>query len=447
MAPEPDRDRHRRDGAARRPAGRDAARPRLPGDRAADDRGRARRRAPARPARDEGLTWPAASSTSTSTTRSPRPRRGSGPPRATRAAVVLPYGSRVATSRINFRLLARDAMTNGKRLSIVAGDAATRALAASAGLPVFATVGEYESSLEGGAGTGAVPRGTGPGQPRAAVRRGDAAAAVPRRAAARTNRCWSARPSPRLDAATWSSQADRTPSDAIDADGSGRGAIAGRGGAGRATAGRRGGVAPSSRSRRARWRPSRSSVERRERPARAPAAIPAARVVADTPATTEPSTASHGAADRRGRHAPPCRSAGRRSSSGWPCSRSRSSSVARPPSCSCRPRRPSITPARGDHRPGRLRIVASTTATEPDPARARSCRPSRSRSRSRPPTRFPATGKRIEEAKATGAVRFDNLDPTSSNTIPKGQHRQHGLRGPLPDRRGRHGAARRSWSG
>ena len=28
-----------------------------------------------------------------------------------RVAVVLPYGSRVATSRINFRLLARDAMT------------------------------------------------------------------------------------------------------------------------------------------------------------------------------------------------------------------------------------------------------------------------------------------------------------------------------------------------
>jgi hypothetical protein len=29
-----------------------------------------------------------------------------------RVAVVLPYGSRVATSRINFRLLARDALTH-----------------------------------------------------------------------------------------------------------------------------------------------------------------------------------------------------------------------------------------------------------------------------------------------------------------------------------------------
>ena len=64
-----------------------------------------------------------------------------------RVAVVLPFGSRVATSRINFRLLARDAMTHEKRLSVVASDPATRALAASAGLPVFATVQEYEASL------------------------------------------------------------------------------------------------------------------------------------------------------------------------------------------------------------------------------------------------------------------------------------------------------------
>ena len=65
---------------------------------------------------------------------------------ADRLALVLPYGSRVATSRINFRLLSRDALTHDKRLSIVAGDAATRALAASAGLPVFATVAEYEAA-------------------------------------------------------------------------------------------------------------------------------------------------------------------------------------------------------------------------------------------------------------------------------------------------------------
>jgi hypothetical protein len=65
---------------------------------------------------------------------------------ASRVAVVLPNGSRVATSRINFRLLSRDAMTHEKQLSIIAGDPATRALAASAGLPVFSTVAEYESA-------------------------------------------------------------------------------------------------------------------------------------------------------------------------------------------------------------------------------------------------------------------------------------------------------------
>ena len=64
-----------------------------------------------------------------------------------RVAAVLPYGSRVATSRINFRLLSRDALTHEKQLSVVSGDSATRALAASAGLPVFSSVGEYESSL------------------------------------------------------------------------------------------------------------------------------------------------------------------------------------------------------------------------------------------------------------------------------------------------------------
>ena len=65
-----------------------------------------------------------------------------------RVVLVLPFGSRVATSRINFRLLARDALMHEKRLSIVAPDGATRALAASAGLPVFASVAEYEGSLE-----------------------------------------------------------------------------------------------------------------------------------------------------------------------------------------------------------------------------------------------------------------------------------------------------------
>ncbi len=65
-----------------------------------------------------------------------------------RVALVVPFGSRVATSRINFRLLAREATANGRRLDIVAPDASARALAASAGIPVFGSVGEYEAALD-----------------------------------------------------------------------------------------------------------------------------------------------------------------------------------------------------------------------------------------------------------------------------------------------------------
>ena len=61
--------------------------------------------------------------------------------------LVLPAGSRIATSRINFRLLAREAQQRSRRLSIVAPDASARVLAATAGLPVYASTMEYESSL------------------------------------------------------------------------------------------------------------------------------------------------------------------------------------------------------------------------------------------------------------------------------------------------------------
>ena len=67
----------------------------------------------------------------------------------TKVALVVPNGSRIATSRINFRLLSREALVSNRRLSVVAGDPASRALAASAGLPVFATVGEYEAAIAG----------------------------------------------------------------------------------------------------------------------------------------------------------------------------------------------------------------------------------------------------------------------------------------------------------
>ncbi len=65
----------------------------------------------------------------------------------TKVGLVLPPGSRLATSRINFRLLAREGLERNRVLSIVAADPAARSIAASAGLPVFATVAEYEATI------------------------------------------------------------------------------------------------------------------------------------------------------------------------------------------------------------------------------------------------------------------------------------------------------------
>src|SRR3954468_21417240 len=73
----------------------------------------------------------------------------------TKVALVVPYGSRIATSRMNFRLLSREAVVSNRRLSIISGDAASRALAASAGLPVFASVAELQGA-EGATSDGAV---------------------------------------------------------------------------------------------------------------------------------------------------------------------------------------------------------------------------------------------------------------------------------------------------
>jgi Baseplate J-like protein len=72
-----------------------------------------------------------------------------------RVGLFVPAGSRIATSRINFRLLAREALERNRALSIIAPDPAARALAASAGLPAFATVGEYEASQADQAGPSA----------------------------------------------------------------------------------------------------------------------------------------------------------------------------------------------------------------------------------------------------------------------------------------------------
>ncbi|MBI2763507.1 MAG: baseplate J/gp47 family protein [Chloroflexi bacterium] len=78
-----------------------------------------------------------------------------------RIALVLPPGSRLATSRINFRLLAREAATHHKTVEIVTGDASARALAASAGLPTHVSVAAFE------AGSAVVPTPRGGTAPRA----------------------------------------------------------------------------------------------------------------------------------------------------------------------------------------------------------------------------------------------------------------------------------------
>jgi hypothetical protein len=71
-----------------------------------------------------------------------------------RIALVLTGGSRVATSRINFRLLAGEAKHRNKRLAIIAADPTVQSVARSAQLPVYATVADYEgaeATLAGGA--------------------------------------------------------------------------------------------------------------------------------------------------------------------------------------------------------------------------------------------------------------------------------------------------------
>src|SRR6185369_12084849 len=151
----------------RRPAGRDAARARLPGDRAPGRGGPARRRPAPRPAGHEGLAMATPVGLiyldvdDEITSAANRIRNVT----EMRVALVLPAGSRLATSRINFRLLAREAQAHAHDLYIVAPEAATRSLAASAGLAVYTTVRELEEAmadadeLGAGGGTGGAAAG------------------------------------------------------------------------------------------------------------------------------------------------------------------------------------------------------------------------------------------------------------------------------------------------
>lgn len=103
---------------------------------------------------------------------------------AGRVCLVLPQGSRLASSRINLRLLAREAQTAGKGLALVTQDATVLAVARSAGLSAFATLGEYEAAPVEGAS--APPAAAAPGPAGAATTPGAAKAPAAARTPATT---------------------------------------------------------------------------------------------------------------------------------------------------------------------------------------------------------------------------------------------------------------------
>jgi Baseplate J-like protein len=338
-----------------------------------------------------------------------------------RVAVVLPYGSRVATSRINFRLLARDATLNGKRLSVIAGDAATRALAASAGLPIFSNVAEYETALEAERGERAETNGAGAGASVAAGGAPPAAAplaASPLAASPSTDEAPPAdAPSPADEALESASPAKTARSGAPPRGGTRRkGTKPGIGEVGTTAAAlatplalpfdtpeaAAPAVPPATPS-----RPPAPSVP--ERPiARAPSVVPAERVMADTP--SRPAILERPFAPLATRMpivigvavlalALVVGGVG--------------AFVLLPTATVV------ITPREEPIGPVELRITASPQATEPDqatkvvPALTKNVEVDANQS-------FEVTGKRVDASKATGSVRFRNFDFTSSNTIPKG---------------------------
>ena len=342
---------------------------------------------------------------------------------ATRIAIVLPYGSRVATSRINFRLLSRDATLNGKRLSVVAGDAATRALAASAGLPVFGTVAEYESSGDGGVDRSAAsaagspaemagPAATAATVAPAAFAPPDAATpsrpSSPRGSGGRRPRGGStAVPDTDHGADAGPPATDTGPPPPADLEVAGAGAAAAV-------------LATDS--------PALAPRVREPHAHRMPSAVPAARVVADSPIEAPPE-------------------AGSRIRPAAPGGRLRARLTRAPvaiglaivalalvvggvgayvflPTATA-----VISPKESEIGPIPLRIVADPAASEPDPE-ARTV-PAVTKDIPVEATQsFPVTGKRVEETAASGTVRFRNKDFTSSNTIPRGStvSTQNGVR-------------------
>jgi hypothetical protein len=328
----------------------------------------------------------------------------------TRIGLVLPNGSRVSTSRINFRLLARDATLNGKRLSIVAPDPATRALAASAGLPIFSSVAEYESAIELERSSKAGAEGE-PAAAAGAAAAGAAAAGASATPGARSPRGTGGR-KPRGTKPAGDETMTTAVPPAIDESPTGMtaaGAAAAGAAAARAAAADGGLAEPQV--------PLVPQVQAH----RAPAAVPAARVVADTPDEPPPP--------------PPMRVAGSRvvaSSAGrqWGALRtpllvgtavlvlalvvgSVGAYLFLPTATAV------IAPRETAIGPVALNIVASPTATAPDPA-AKTVPAVTTDVPVEATQTFEVTGKRVEEKTAAGTVRFRNKDFTSTNTVPRG---------------------------
>lgn len=63
------------------------------------------------------------------------------------AIIVVPPGSRIATSRINFKLLAREGAERRLNVAAVSDDPAVRALAISAGLPTYDSIAAAEKAM------------------------------------------------------------------------------------------------------------------------------------------------------------------------------------------------------------------------------------------------------------------------------------------------------------
>src|ERR671915_1137292 len=67
-----------------------------------------------------------------------------------RVVLVVPPGSRIATGRINFRLLAREASARKLAFAVVSPDEQVRALAIAGGVVARPTVDEAEGALDRG---------------------------------------------------------------------------------------------------------------------------------------------------------------------------------------------------------------------------------------------------------------------------------------------------------